>query len=111
MKFSSLAKVFRKKSSEVSDSDSDSEMEVDEPVQAAPEPVPAPEPAPELAPEPEPEPEPQPVPRRLRPIPPPRGTVRSFAKRFADVFDKRKKKGNDEATATSDDKVRTLFCC
>lgn len=99
MKFSSLAKVFRKKSSEVSNSDSDSEMEVDEPVQAAPEPEPESQPQPQLQAHPEPS------------LPPAKGTVRAFRQRFADVFEKGNKKGNDEAAATSDDKVRTLFCC
>lgn len=101
MKFSSLAKVFRKKSSEVSNSDSDSEMEVDKPVQVAPEPAPEPES------QPQPQPQAQPEPR----LPLPKETVRAFRQKFADVFDKGNKKGNDEAAATSDDKVRTLFCC
>lgn len=101
MKFSSLAKVFRKKSSEVSNSDSDSEMEVDKPVQVAREP--APEPESQAQPQLQAQPEPR--------LPPPNGTVRAFRQKFADVFDKGNKKGNDEATATSDDKVRILFCC
>lgn len=101
MKFSSLAKVFRKKSSEVSNSDSDSEMEVDKPVQVTPEPAPEPES------QPQPQLQAQPEPR----FPPANGTVRAFRQKFADVFDKGNKKGNDEAAATSDDKVRTLFCC
>lgn len=76
-------------------------MEVDKPVQVSPEPVPEPES------QPQPQLQAQPEPR----LPPPNGTVRAFRQKFADVFDKGNKKGIDEATATSDDKVRTLFCC